>query len=270
MAQPRSDFLTVIALSAFSFILATALHEHGGHALACVALGGHVTELGAFYVDFDPASLSALGNRLVALAGPIASLLPGIVAFSFLGAVSNAVTRLKYLIWHFGTVNLMLAAGYMLFSGVSGLGDFGTGEYGVFFQGQPELLYRVVLSVLGLGAYLVVIRAALRKMDSFIGGDGSERVGRAQMLSLVSYLTGGVVAVLIGFLNPYGIVIVLVSSLASSMGGTSGLAWMMQLLDRKKATGAVPFVLGRSWAWISASAAFLLAYAAVLGPTLRL
>ena len=35
-------------------------------------------------------------------------------------------------------------------------------------------------------------------------------------------LAGGVVAVLIGFLNPRGIIVVLISSVASCVGGTSG------------------------------------------------
>ena len=76
------------------------------------------------------------------------------------------------------------------------------------------------------------------------------------------------VAVLIGFLNPHGIIIVLAAAVATGVGGTFGLAWMMQMLDPKKVTGAEPFVLERSWAWIAASAVFLAFYAAVLGPTI--
>ena len=61
--------------------------------------------------------------------------------------------------------------------------------------------------------------------------------------------------------------IVLISSVASCLGGTSGLAWMMQMLNRKKVTGQAPFVLDRSWAWIIVSVVFLAVYAIVLGPT---
>ncbi|MEK6752644.1 MAG: hypothetical protein AABZ00_10305 [Chloroflexota bacterium] len=270
MTKPKSDLLTLIALSAFSFILATALHEHGGHALACALVGGNIKELGAFYVDCDPATISGMANRFVAFAGPLISLITGIIGMYFLNRTSKTNSQLKYFLWHFGTVNLMTATGYLLFSGISGLGDFGTGESGMFFQAQPEWLYRVILTVLGLGSYLWVILVSLRKMDSFIGGEGMERVNRAQMLSLASYLTGGIVSVLIGLLNPYGIIIVLISSFASSMGGTSGLAWMMQLLDRKKTTGDEPFVMQRSWAWIGGSIAFLVIYAIMFGPTIYL
>ncbi len=270
MTKPKSDFLTLIALSAFSFILATAIHEHGGHALACAIVGGNIKELGAFYVDCNPASISSVANRFVAFAGPLISFVTGMVAAYFINRIPKANSQLKFFLWHFGTVNSMTATGYLLFSGVSGLGDFGTGESGVFFLAQPEWIYRVLLTVLGLGSYIWVVLASLRKMDGFIGGEGMERVRRAQMLSLASYLTGGIVSVLIGFLNPYGIVIVLISSFASSMGGTSGLAWMMQLLDRKKITGEEPFLLERSWAWIGGSIAFIVIYALVFGPTVYL
>jgi hypothetical protein len=119
-----------------------------------------------------------------------------------------------------------------------------------------------------VAAYIGVVLFSVRKMDTFIGGEKQERVNRAQSLSLVAWLADGVVALLIGFLNPRGIIIVLISSLASCVAGTSGLAWMMQTLDSRKATGAEPFVLERSWAWIAASVVFLAFYAAVLGPTI--
>ena len=270
MSKIKVDFLTLIALSAFSFMLATAVHEHAGHALACAALGGHVKELGAFYADCEYTSLSDFGNRFVAFAGPLVSLVAGVIGLFLFDRTSKTNSQSKFFIWHFATVNLMIAAGYMLFSGVAGIGDLGSGQYGVFYQAQPEWVYRVVLSILGLVSYYWVIRISIRKMDSFIGGEGLERVNRAQMISLVSYLTGGLVAVLIGLLNPYGLVIVLVASVASSMGGTSGLAWMMQLLDRKKNTGDSPFTMDRSWGWIISSVAFVLAYTVIFGPTLYL
>lgn len=270
MPKTKSDFLTLIAISAFSLMLATALHEHGGHALACALLGGHLNELGAFYIDCEYTSVTSLGYRIVALAGPLASLVTGIIGMYFFDRTNKAKSQLKYFLWHFGTVNLMVATGYFLFSGVMGIGDFGLDQYGVFYQAQPEWLYRVVLTVLGLASYFGVVLFCLRKMDSFIGGEGSERVNRAQMLSLTSYLTGGIVAVLIGFLNPHGIIIVLISSVASCLGGTSGLAWMMQMLNRKKVTGDEPFLLERNWAWIGISLAFLVLYAIILGPTIFL
>ncbi len=270
MTKANTDILTLIALSAAAYILAIALHEHGGHTLACAALGGAVRELGAFYVDCDTASLTSMGSRIVALAGPLASLLFGLIGLALFDRTPPTSAPRKYFLWLLGTVNLMIAAGYLLFSGVTGIGDFGLDPNGVFYQAEPAWAVRLILTILGLVAYGGVILLSLRKVDRFIGGAGEERVSRAQTLSLTSYLTGGAVAVLIGLLNPHGIVIVLISSVASSMGGTSGLAWMMQLLNRKKATAEEPFEMARSWGWIIASVGFVLAYAAILGPTIFL
>ena len=270
MNTHKTDFLTLIAISAFSFILATALHEHGGHSLACVLLGAPLKELGAFYVDCDYTASSAFVIRMVALAGPLASLVAGILGMLVFRSAAKAGAQWKYFLWHFGTINLMVAAGYLLFSGVSGIGDFGTGESGVFYQAQSEWLYRACLTVLGLLGYLGVLRISLTYFDTFIGGEGQERVRRAQLLALTSYMAGGIVSVLIGLLNPYGLLIVLISSIASSMGGTSGLAWMMQMLNRKKVSRIAPFALTRSWLWIGGSLVFILMYAAVLGPTIIL
>ncbi len=270
MPKPRTDFLTLIAISAFSFMLATAIHEHAGHALACLAMGGRLTELGAFYADCAIDSVTDAGYRFVALAGPLVSLAAGILFFSVFNMTSKRNAPLKFFLWHLATVNLMTAAGYMLFSGIAGIGDLGITESGVFYQREPEWLYRVSLTLLGLIAYYIVIRISIAKMDTFIGGEGVERVRRAQTLSLISYLSGGVIAVLIGLLNPYGLFIVLAASVASSMGGTSGLAWMMQLLDRKKVAGDEAFVLERSWAWIALSVIFVGLYAIFFGPTIYL
>ena len=156
----------------------------------------------------------------------------------------------------------------MLFSGVAGIGDLGTTESGVFHQLEPEWLVRGSLTILGLIAYYIVIHISIAKMDTFIGGERLERVRRAQALSLISYLSGGVIALLIGMLNPYGLFIILASAVAASMGGTSGLAWMMQMLDRKKVTGEEPFVLERNWAWIALSVIFVGFYTILFGPTI--
>jgi hypothetical protein len=268
--HPAGDLLTVIAISLFAHTLDLFCHEHLGHALACVILGGHPTELGAFYVDFQHANMSDLSIRLVALAGPVVSLMTGTAGLLLLSRLSPSVPHLRYGAWLFGTLGLMTAAGYPLFSGFTGLGDLGTDRDGALYLARPEWLWRLVLVVFGGAAYFLVIYLSLGRMDRIIGGEGNERVGRAQKLALTSYLTGGVMAVLIGLLNPVGIIIVIVSAAASSFGGTSGLAWMMQLLDRSKSSPAAPLRLDRNWAWVIAGFGATAIYAGVFGPTLRL
>ncbi len=263
------DYLTVIALSMLAYTLAVLLHEHFGHALACIILGGHPTELGAFYVDFQDANMPDLSIRLIALAGPIVSLITGAVGLLVLDRIPQGSSHMRYGAWLFGTISLMTATGYLLFSGFTGLGDFGTSRDGALYLVQPEWLWRAALTVLGGAGYALVIYFSLRRMDKLIGGEGTVRIAQAQKLALTSYLTGSLMSVLIGFLNPHGIVIVLMSAAASTFGGTSGLAWMMQMLNRNKVLPDSPLQLKRNWSWVIVGFVVTMLYAVILGPTVR-
>ena len=49
--ENQVDFVTIAGLALLAMPLLTIWHEIGGHAAACVAMGGKVTEIGAFYVQ---------------------------------------------------------------------------------------------------------------------------------------------------------------------------------------------------------------------------
>ncbi len=334
LADDVTDYLTVVALSLLAYTLTVLLHEHFGHALACLALGGRPVELGAFYVDCQYADMPDLSIRLVALAGPLVSLVTGAVGLLVVDRLPKAASHLRYWAWLFGTISLMTATGYLLFSGVTGLGDIGTSRSGALYLARPEWIWRgasialggagyaavIYLSlgrfdqliggegaarvkraqklaltsyllnsppdgalylarpqwiwrgasvVLGSASYAAVIYLSLRKIDKFIGGEGAARVRHAQKLALTSYFSGALMSVLIGLLNPIGFVIVLISAAASTLGGTSGLAWMMQLLNRKKALSTPALRLERNWSWVLTGFIVALLYAVILGPTVR-
>lgn len=266
----HSDLLTVMSIAALAYLLATALHEHLGHGVSCLSLGGHLKELGAFYVSCDYAGMSDLNIRLVALAGPLVSFILGLVAFAALRSARGASPYMRFFLWLLGGIGLMTATGYLLFSGISGLGDFGTSRDGMLYQSTPEWLWRAVLTLLGIAGYAWSIRNMLSSMEDLIGGSGPDRVRRAQRLALTAYLTGAVVSILIGLLNPQGIFILLASAAAASLGGTSALAWSMTLLKRDRQTTEPPLSLTRQWGWIMAGLLFTLIYGLLLGPTIRL
>ncbi len=273
---PKPDLLTVMGISALASITGTGLHEHLGHTAACFLLGSRPTEIGAFYVNCDYAPLSDLRIRLVALAGPLVSLLVGIVCFLILRYRPPRSSHGFYFVWLLGSIGLMSATGYLLFSGVSGLGDFGTTRDGLFYQSAPgslaapEWLWRLILTLAGLACYFLVILVSVRTIDPRIAGQGRTRIHYARGFALTSYLTGAAVSILTGLLNPHGLVIVLISSAASSLGATSGLLWMMQLLNREKNVPAPGLVFSRRWAWIALGTIVTILYAAILGPTIRL
>jgi hypothetical protein len=266
---PPPDRLTLIAISALAYLAAVGLHEHLGHTAACILLGSHPSEVGAFYVDCDYTDMSDLRIRLVALAGPVVSLVIGIVSFLLLHRLPARASAAIYFIWLLGSLGFMAATGYLLFSGISGIGDFGTSRDGVFYQATPEWLWRIVLTTAGIASYILITYIAVRAIDQRIGGAGSARIRYARQLALTSYLTGAVVSIAIGLLNPHGLLIVAISAAASSLGATSGLLWMMQLLDRNRQVVALGLIFQRSWAWIVLGAIVTVIYALLLGPTLR-
>ena len=268
-AEALPDLLTLIGVSALAYVLAVALHEHLGHALACVALGSYPQELGAFYVECDDTRLSGFSIRLVSLAGPFVSLLTGLVCFTALRRLPHLAATRFYFVWLLGAIGLMEAAGYMMFSGASGQGDLGTTREGVLYGASPEWLWRAALFALGVLAYMRVMRSAVSAIAPRVTGSGAARIRVARLTALTSYLTGAAVSVIIGLFNPKGFVILLMSAMAASMGGTAGLLFMMQWLNRHRPAQGQGLYFGRNWAWVAAGAAATLLYGVIFGPTLR-
>ncbi len=263
------DRLTLIAISALAYVSATALHEHLGHTLACILLGSHPTAVGAFYVICDYTGMSDLSIRLVALAGPLVSFLLGLVSFLILRHRPPHANTAYYFVWLVGSIGWMTATGYLLFSGITGIGDLGVTRDGVFYRAAPELLWRILLSLAGLLSYTYVVFIAVRTIDPRLRGEGRPRIRYARGMALTSYLTGICVSIGIGLFNPLGLGIVLESAAAASLGATSGLLWMMEWLDRKRQVPAPGLTFERSWGWIVAGGLVTILYAIVLGPTLR-
>jgi hypothetical protein len=269
--KKNPDTLTLVAISALAYVLEVALHEHGGHATACLLMGSHPKELGAFYVDCDSDALTSPGMRIVALAGPAASLLTGVVAMLVLRRIPPGSSLPYYFTWLLGGIGLMSAAGYPLFSGVSGLGDLGTTRDGAFFGATPEIFWRVALTVAGVIAYTLVVGYLCREITPCVGGIAGGQLAIARRATMISYFTGAVVYLAIGAFNPMGWTIIVISVLPSSMGGTSGLLWMWGIYRRRAATQAdgQGIYFPRDWAWIGVSVVVVLAYAIVFGPTWR-
>ena len=237
--------------------------------MACIMLGSHPREVGAFYVDCDYTQMSDIRIRLIALAGPVVSLVIGIVSFLILPRLPPHASAATYFVWLLGTIGFMSATGYLIFSGISGVGDFGTSRDGVFYQAAPEWLWRIALTIVGIASYMLIISMSVRAIDQRISGVGRARIRYARKLALTSYLTGAVVSIAIGLLNPYGLIIVALSAAAGSLGATSGLLWMMQLLDRNRQVPAPGLIVQRRWWWIMLGGTVTVVYAVVLGPTLR-
>lgn len=171
------DTLTVAGIAGTAYILGTAVHEFAGHALTCAALGGRVRELNAFYVDCDYLGMADGTIRAVALAGPVASLLLGLFAFVLVQKSRSKSVPLQIFLWLLGSIGMMTATGYLLFSGALGLGDFGTDRDGVLFELSPEWAWRIAITLLGLAGYAYSMRKSIVVINTFANYPVSESTG---------------------------------------------------------------------------------------------
>lgn len=253
---------TVAAIAIVAYVLADVLHEGVGHGGACVLTGG--TPLVLSTVHFD----CSADSRWVAAAGTLVNLAAGAVSLGLLRLVRDASAHVRYFLWLFMTVNLLQGGGYFLFSGIANIGDWAAVVAGL----RPVWMWRVGLALFGFLTYFAFVWIALLQMGRMVGGEEPERSRRAGQLALVPYLTGGIASCVAGLFNPVGFVLVGISAAAASFGGTSGLAWMMQVLssERIRKVPAPPLVIPRHWGWIAAGAALLAAFVLVLGPGVRL
>ena len=92
-----------------------------------------------------------------------------------------------------------------------------------------------------------------------------------EKLTLVPYITGGILSCVAGLFNPVGMILVAISAAAASFGGTSGLAWMWQMFrgNRIPRTAFEMPRLSHSRGWMIAAGIVGVLFISVLGRGLK-
>jgi hypothetical protein len=262
----RINILTVAGLAAVAYVVSTMAHEGLGHGGTCLLTGAHLQSWGAYYVECDAKAQPDWVFRAVAAAGSTVNL---ILALLFGGLVSARLAQpgrrgsWTVFLWLMFSVNAFTWAGYFCFSGVAGLGDWGDGPDAFLYQVPNALIWRIAMFVCGLAIYIWLARLSMRFLARIVGN----QIGAARKISLTAYATGGLLGLCVGLMNPVGIVIVLISSLASSLGGTSGLMWGLRMLrgEPVEADYDLPFNI----VWLVLGVVAAAGFAVILGPTLK-
>lgn len=265
--RPRHDTLTVVAIALLAYVIADVLHEAVGHGGACLLVGGRPLVLSTVHFECDSKAAGAWAERFIAAGGTLVNLCAGALAILARRRAAAASGAVAWFLWLLMAVNLLSGTGYFLFSGVGGIGDWRD-----FVRGLgPVWVTRLGLAVLGGVTYWLVVVRAVRALSPFLEGEGEARVRSATRMTLPAYLAGGILSCIAGLLNPVGMILVGISAAAASFGGTSGLAWMPQLLHGKGATapGGPQLLVLRSWGWIALCAVAAAAFVLVLGPGVR-
>lgn len=261
------DVLTIIAIGVVSYIFKNVLHEAVGHGGACLLAGGVPLALSTAHFDCGLQSVSGWGVRLVAAAGTVVNFIA--VYFFWLAFRSPRVKspNWRYFFWLAMSGNFFVAAGYPLFSGLIGIGDWVDVVQGF----QPAWVWRLLLALSGLILYVVGVWISLREMVTLIGSHSAERLLRAFRLTLVPYLAGSTAASIGATFNPIGLFVAFTSA-AASFGGSSAFAWMSHMLKTKwfPKTSESLILIERNWTWIVLASIFLALHVVVLGPGVQL
>ncbi len=243
----RNDKLTIISMAVIASALATLLHEGVGHGLTAWLRGDVPTELTSNH-------LSALRpDRWVDAGGTLVNL--------FVGAGSLVASRgagdranIRYFLWLFAALNLLPGAGYFMFSGI-----FGFGDWNEVIRGLPhQVALRIGMTVFGAGLYLLVVRLLAVSVAPFV----PERQAY-NTVSRLPYYAAGIFACVAGAFDPLGIKLLLVSTIPAAFGGSSGLMWGDNYLPRT--TTGQTLLVRREIAWWIAAILLGVSYIAVIG-----
>lgn len=263
LSGQKTDLLTVAAISVVAYIVANVVHEGMGHGGACLLISGCDPQtLTTAFFESDTSRVSVAGLRWLAAGGTLANAAVGLLFLWLYRHSARRSEAIRFFLWCAMSVNLLVAAGYPLFSGVLGVGDWVE-----VADGWP--MGRPLLAVSGVVLYLVAVWIALVELTMLVGTGRPDAVRRGVRLTLVPYVAGSLASTCGALLNPGGAAFIAMSA-AAHFGGTSGLAWMAQLLGSSwlRPVRVDPVPIPRSWAWIGAAAVALFAHIAILGPGL--
>lgn len=248
----RHDKITLIGMAVVASALATLLHEGVGHGVTAWLRGDIPTELTSNHLS------SLRPDRLVDAGGTVVNLMVGTASLLISRTLGDRANP-RYFFWLLGALNLLPGAGYFLFSGV-----FGFGDWNEVIRGLPhQALLRVGMILFGAGLYVLVVRMLAVSVTPFVhGGRDYNTVGR------IPYYAACVFSCAAGAFDPLGIKLLFVSTIPAAFGGSSGLMWADWLLPRVQ--NERELWVERQVAWWIAAVVLGGAYIAVLGRGIRI
>lgn len=226
---------TIISMAVIASALATVLHEGLGHGVTAALRGDVVTELTSNHLS------SLRPDRWVDAAGPVVNLIVGsgaLFAFHLAGKRANTC----YFLWILAALNLLPGAGYFVFSGIFGFGDW----FQVILGLPHQVALRVGMTMFGAALYVLVARLLAVSVRPFVPDRSAyNSVGR------LPYCAAGLFSCAAGIFDPLGINLLFVSTIPAAFGGSSGLLWADGLMPRALSEQNLVVQRNRLW-WIAA------------------
>jgi hypothetical protein len=250
--MPRHDVKTIVSMAVIGSAAATLLHEGVGHGVVAWLRGDIPTELTSNHLS------SVKADRWVEAGGTLVNLCAGSIAL-LASRAAGSRSNLRYFLWIFAALNLLPGAGYFLFSGI-----FGFGDWEEVIRGAPhQMLLRVLMTIFGAGLYVLVVRLLAVAVEPYCASRRDyNTVGR------IPYYAACLFSCAAGALDPLGLKLFLFSTVPAAFGGSSGLMWADSLLTGTP--GGLKLVVRRQAAWWVAAAVLGGAYVLILGPGIKL
>jgi len=238
---------TIISMAVIASGISTLLHEGVGHGVTAWLRGDIPTELTSNHLStLRPDRWVDAGGTLVNLMAGAASLL--------ISRRAGDRANIRYFFWILAALNLLPGAGYFLFSGIFGLGDW----FQVILGLPHQAALRIGMSVFGAGIYVMVVRLLAVFVRPFVPDRPTYNiVGR------FPYYAACLFSCAAGALDPLGLKLFFVSTVPAAFGGSSGLLWADWLMP--SAAPEPKLVVHRAPAWWIAAVALGICYVVFLG-----
>lgn len=246
MAEQHSK-ATIISMAIVATGLAVLLHEGVGHGITAWLRGDIPTELTSNHLS------SLHQDRWVDAGGTLVNFAVGAIALTA-AQIGGPRPNFRYFMWIFAAHNLFAGAGYFMFSGIFGFGDW----YQVIQGLSNQPAWRVGMTLFGAVLYFMIARLLAVEIRPFCA-----RPGMYNIVGRLPYLASCFFSTAAGIFDPLGIKLLLVSTIPAAFGGSSGLLWLDSLMPHVPVEHEL--LVRRSPVWWIFAAIFAVAYIAILG-----
>lgn len=261
--------VTIILIAAMTQSIVIGIHE-SVHAITCMAVGYSVVEYSALHVDCQPEDILNTPTKVVAGSSAIVNLILGVISYFVLRSGSGYSSNMKWFLWLFMFANLSNGFGYLIFSGISGAGDYAA----VIAGWEPASLWQIAMLLLGAVLWFGAVWLSLRVLALIFGGSDSREIrSRFLAYSVPSYLGAVLIIVGAGLLNMHGFLgLPSVAGILAAAGTLSPLLWMPFWFASNsfRKQPLEPLTIRYDVRWIAAAAIICLVYVLVLGSGFRL
>jgi len=261
--KPVIDWLTVVGIAALAISFTVLFHE-GVHALSCLAVGGDL-QGAALYASCE--DTTGLQENMVLISGPIYNLLAGLLAWRLFRSSLDRSSEFQFFLWLFMLMNWFYFAGYLVFSGLTNIGDWSM----VIADWQPVWLWRILLTLVGVLLFVFFVRQGLIEFGKVACKRADAHFECVNRLCLLSYFTSFLVILFAGFFCPWGLTsFPVTAALFAVLVALSPFLLMMRWFrtDRFEKLADEPLEIHRKWSWILTSLAVVFIYVFVVGRTI--